>query len=411
MTFYDVLGVPPTASHDDITKAYRRLSKALHPDKVRQQLMAERAQARNKKAGAKPGVHVTKPPSQAELRAAIKEASERQTRLSLVAKILKGPGRDRYDHFLKNGFPVWKGTEYYYNRYRPGIVTVLAGLFLVGGGVIHYLALYMSWRRQREFVDRYIRFARDTAWGGNVGIPGIDGEHAAVPAIEPTDENDRQGPPLPSNRKQRRMQERDAKKDTAKESGKKTKKKTATSEKQQAAPLGPAGAKKRVIAENGKVLVVDSLGDVYLEEEDEDGNVEELLLDVSQPRFPPLFSCSFLFISLLTCLPMQPNELPCPSIRDTLVVRVPIWLYRKATTPFIKRTSQKAVVAEGDGLTVKRTVIEEDDSDAVQHTPSSDSVDDFELLDKSIESVARPKTTGSQVSTSGKTGKRKGKKR
>ena len=44
---------------------------------------------------------------------------------------------------------------------------------------------------------------------------------------------------------------------------------------------GPSGSKKRVVAENGKVLVVDSLGDVYLEQEDEDGNVGEYLLDVS----------------------------------------------------------------------------------------------------------------------------------
>jgi hypothetical protein len=44
---------------------------------------------------------------------------------------------------------------------------------------------------------------------------------------------------------------------------------------------GPQGAKKRIVAENGKVLVVDSAGNVFLEEESEEGQKQEFLLDVS----------------------------------------------------------------------------------------------------------------------------------
>jgi hypothetical protein len=44
---------------------------------------------------------------------------------------------------------------------------------------------------------------------------------------------------------------------------------------------GPQGAKKRIVAENGKVLIVDSVGNVFLEEETEDGTKGEFLLDVS----------------------------------------------------------------------------------------------------------------------------------
>jgi hypothetical protein len=44
---------------------------------------------------------------------------------------------------------------------------------------------------------------------------------------------------------------------------------------------GPVGAKKRTVAENGKVLIVDSVGNVFLEEETEEGDVQEFLLDVS----------------------------------------------------------------------------------------------------------------------------------
>ena len=65
-----------------------------------------------------------------EIKAAVKLASDRQARLSIVANILKGSGRARYDHFVANGFPKWKGTNYYYDRYRPGLGTVMFGVFL-----------------------------------------------------------------------------------------------------------------------------------------------------------------------------------------------------------------------------------------------------------------------------------------
>ena len=74
----------------------------------------------------------------------------------------------RYDHFMANGFPVWKGTEYYYSRYRPGLGTVLVGVFLLGGGGFHYIALYMGWKRQRlrgknydAFIDKFINHCRE----------------------------------------------------------------------------------------------------------------------------------------------------------------------------------------------------------------------------------------------------------
>jgi len=302
-TFYDFLGVAPQATLDEINKAYRKKTRSLHPDKVKQQLTAERVKKDKANAKKTPGsrkkagVTVTKPPSRSELRAAVKKASEMQARLSIVANILRGADRDRYDHFLANGFPTWKGTGYYYNRYRPGFGTVLAGLFVCVGGGAHYLALYMSWRRQREFVERYIKFARHAAWGENLGInlPGVDGVPAQLPPQQrpqpPPDEEDRA---LPANRKQRRLQEREAKREAAKEGSKRGRagraaaaaaagSGSATPTPQQPQTGGPTGSRKRVVAENGKVLVVDSLGDVYLEQEDEDGNVAEFLLDVSPP--------------------------------------------------------------------------------------------------------------------------------
>jgi ribosomal protein L14E/L6E/L27E len=290
VTFYDFLGIKRGASIDDIDKAYKKRTRALHPDKVQAQLQSERVKANKKKKGDKKGVHVAKAPSQNEIKAAVKAAGERQARLSIVANILRGPGRDRYDHYLSNGFPTWKGTEYYYNRYRPGLGTAMIGVFLFGGGAAHYLALYLGWKRRREFVERYIKFARDAAWGGNLGInvPGIDAEPVAAPA-EPA--APAEGPQQPMNRKQRRMQEQNAKREAAKDSAKQKGRAGAIARRAESASgsatpqpqsqSGPTGSKKRVVAENGKVLVVDSLGDVYLEQQDAEGNVEEFLLDVS----------------------------------------------------------------------------------------------------------------------------------
>ncbi|KAI0175520.1 hypothetical protein GGR52DRAFT_315583 [Hypoxylon sp. FL1284] len=393
VTFYDFLGVTSGATQDEINKAYRKKSKSLHPDKVKQQLTAERtksnkAKAKGKGKGKKSGVTVTKAPTASEVKAAVKAASDRQARLSIIANILRGSGRARYDHFMANGFPVWKGTEYYYSRYRPGLGTVLFGCLLVGGGGFHYIALYMGWKRQREFVGRYIRFARQAAWGDNLDIPGVDGGPGTnTPPPPPPPPADDDQPPMPMNRKQRRMQERDARKESAKE-GRRQPRGRARAAQQgsgsatpvpQAQGTGPTGAKKRVVAENGKVLVVDSLGDVYLEQEDADGNVEEFLLD--------------------------PNELPKPTIRDTALFKLPSWAYAATVGRVLGRGAPKSADDDLDEPTDDEAeaageLVDDSSSDQAQRTPSStDSAEDFELLEKSVDSLAggkAGKATGSQ---------------
>lgn len=410
VTFYDFLGVTPSASQDDINKAYRKKSRSLHPDKVKQQLTAERAKAKKDKEknskNKKPGVNVAKPPTQSEIKAAIKVASDRQARLSIVANILKGPGRARYDHFMSNGFPVWKGTNYFYERYRPGLGTVMTGVFIALGGGAHYLALYMGWKRQREFVERYIKFARRAAWGDNLGIPNMPAVDvgAGTPAPPPAPEEQERA--MPTNRKMRRMQEREAKREASQDGSKRISRRAAP----RAAPAsgaatptpaagGPQGAKKRIVAENGKVLVVDSLGDVYLEQEDEEGNMEEFLLD--------------------------PNEIHKPTVNDTALVRMPIWFYRRTVGRLLSKKNDGGNDDEYDEVEEEEVTAGSDFKDIAADTDSSSGAggkrtpntddDDFELLDKSVEDVSAAlaaKATGSQSQAkAGKSNKRKNKKK
>ncbi|CAK7208364.1 hypothetical protein SBRCBS47491_000067 [Sporothrix bragantina] len=420
LTFYDFVGVPPSASLDDINKAYRKKTRLLHPDKVKQQLTAERQKAAKFEGGGK-----AKKPTAGEVRAAVKQASEMQARLSIVTNVLRGPERDRYDHFLANGFPVWKGTEYYYNRYRPGFGTVLFGLFVFVGGGAHYIALYMSWKRQREFVERYIRYARHAAWGNQLGGVDLGGDIGADPSMaanaDPSTgggDDEPQQPNIAMNRKQRRMQERDAKRDAAREAtgGRRARRGgpgasgagssgTATPTPQAAA--GPTGAKKRVVAENGKILVVDSLGDVYLEQTDEEGKVEELLLDI--------------------------NEVARPTFKDTAVYRLPAWVFSLTAGRLLKGKADDEDFAEAEEVNREETPLarnpskgpsrklkparpvpaatisdnEDSDSSPGKATPSTDSQDDFEPLDKSTGSL---KATGSSHNQA-KANKRKGKKK
>lgn len=302
VTFYSFLGIRPNADQDTINKAYRKLSRTLHPDKARSNWIANynKPPPVKSKPGSKPKVHVqkNKQPSQSELNKFNKEASARFERLALVTNVLRGAERKRYDHFLNNGFPTWRGTGYYYERFRPGLGTVLLGLFIVVGGGGHYAALYVSWNRRREFVERYIKHARRMAWGdeGGIGaIPGLGGSTSGSGTTTP--QQMRSGTPdneesMQWNRKMKRAMEREKRKES-KNPVKNGRAAQIAKDEGVSTPVdaeiisGPVGAKKRTVAENGKILIVDSVGNVFLEEETEEGETAEFLLDVSPPNQIP----------------------------------------------------------------------------------------------------------------------------
>ncbi|KAI9744053.1 MAG: hypothetical protein M1818_002205 [Claussenomyces sp. TS43310] len=352
VTFYDFLGVKANANLEDINKAYKKKSKTMHPDKAKRQFVADKSTGKGKAKGKKSGVHVSKGPSQNEIKAALKAASDRYARLGLVNAILRGPGRDSYDHFLNNGFPKWKGTGYYYARFRPGLGMVLAGLFVFVGGAGHYMTLYMSWKRQQEFMGRYIKFARHAAWGDNLNIPGLDGAGAATPPPAAANDSDADAPQQPLNRRQRRLQEKDARREKPDKKAKGSRAKTSPTA---TPPMDATGPKKRVVAENGKILVVDAAGNVYLEQKDDEGEVQEFLLD--------------------------PDEVPPPTIKSTALYRIPVWLYM---TTVGRRFLNKEPAADEDADDEDPAEAEADQEihESAKVAAADDDADDFELLEK-----------------------------
>ena len=274
----------PSASQSEITKAYKKRSIRMHPDKH--------------KPKPPPGVTYTKQ-QLAELH---KQASERFARFRLVVVILTGPGRERYDHFLKNGFPRWRGTGYYYARFRPGLGSVLVGLFLFSG-VAHYGILWLNSKRQKEFMREYIKNARTAAWGKG-GIPGLND------ALEAAASGSSGGETTGAEQKLNRAERRAGKGKAAKESSKPG----------SATPSTQHTTKRRIQADNGKVLMVDSAGSVYLVEQDENGKDVHLMLDL--------------------------DEIKGPKITNTLLVTLPLWIFDKTIGRLIPGRN---ATTDGDG--------------------------------------------------------------
>jgi hypothetical protein len=263
------------------------------------------------KPGAKPTTHVNKAPTAKEIKAAEQAATDRMTRLGLIHKILTAEGRERYDHFLDNGFPKWRGTGYYYARFRPGLGSVLLGLFVFTGGLAHYVVLILGYKRQRDFVDRYIRQARKLAWGDeNTALGSIPGLTDIANNATPVDSDDEQPVNEPVNRRERRLQEKEAKRKNKDKSLKPSRanghKRSGTTTPIEPTESGTAtpvpGPRKRVEAENGKILVVDKEGNVFLEEVDEETEESQLFL-------------------------LDPDEIEKPTFKQTILYRLPAWVF------------------------------------------------------------------------------------
>jgi len=130
-TFYSWLDVPSTATTNEIAKAYRKKSMVLHPDK-------------------NPDV---------------KGIHERFARLGVISTILRNKeSRERYDFFYKNGVPVWRGTGYYYSRFRPGLGSVFVFLTILTSG-LQYVIQGINYKKDLERIELITGKAKAAAWG------------------------------------------------------------------------------------------------------------------------------------------------------------------------------------------------------------------------------------------------------
>jgi len=153
-TFYSWLNVSPTATTAEIAKAYRKLSMKMHPDK-------------------NPGV---------------KSAHQRFSRLGVISNILRNKeSRKRYDFFYKNGVPKWRGTGYYYSRFRPGLGTVL--VFLTAStSALQLLIQKINYKKDLARIELITGRAKRAAWGPKM-IPLTGQRKVRVSLGEQVDEN------------------------------------------------------------------------------------------------------------------------------------------------------------------------------------------------------------------------------
>lgn len=150
VTFYLWLGLDgPNVAANEISKAYRKKSRQLHPDKV------------------------------TGLRKVKRAAEERFQRLSLVGNILRDQLlKKRYDYFLAKGFPQWKESGWLYLKFRPGFVLTLVIIWVLVSS-LQLVALRISraqdFKRVVELKDQIKRHA----WGGSM-LPPTDGSTRKV---------------------------------------------------------------------------------------------------------------------------------------------------------------------------------------------------------------------------------------
>lgn len=116
-TFYSMLKVEQEATEREISKAYRKRSLELHPDKN---------------------------PSP--------NSEKIYSLLTTVANILKNEeARSRYDFHLRNGIPRWHTSGFFYRHYKPGVPEIILYILLAISG-LQYAHQYIQYRRLNSII-------------------------------------------------------------------------------------------------------------------------------------------------------------------------------------------------------------------------------------------------------------------
>lgn len=132
--FYKFLRLPngPSSTSDEIEKQYKKLSRKWHPDKYRD--------AKTKK-----------------------KATARFEKLSGIVSILRDhTKRQRYDYYLKHGFPKYNretGGYTFGHRFKPSFVLTLVILIIIVS-VLQYIVMYLNRDRRIKRADNLIESVR-----------------------------------------------------------------------------------------------------------------------------------------------------------------------------------------------------------------------------------------------------------
>lgn len=155
--------------------------------------------------------------------------------------------------FFKNGVPKWRGTGYYYSRFRPSVIHVVFFLVLVSS-LIHYLILRVNHRRDKQRVEYFTRSALSRAGGSGAFTSGtatpvndtesFRDEKESVLASVVDQVNNLSNPDEPAapliSKRQAKIQAREARRDKTKKDGSATPTVSGT-----ATPTVPVAASRR----------------------------------------------------------------------------------------------------------------------------------------------------------------------
>ncbi|ODV93252.1 hypothetical protein PACTADRAFT_72410 [Pachysolen tannophilus NRRL Y-2460] len=110
----------PKSSFEEINRAFKKISRTLHPDKFTQNFN--------------------------------KQKKIKFERLSIIGDILRSDKKDRYDFFLKNGFPKYNGSDYFYTKFKPGLILTLIILFLIIS-ILHFCSIILQRKADKKRIE------------------------------------------------------------------------------------------------------------------------------------------------------------------------------------------------------------------------------------------------------------------